>query len=396
MSRLALGVSLVLLDVVLTSCGADSSETREASAADCSDSIDNDRDSFVDCGDQDCVSFCEGGDGDADADADADGDSDSDGDADAEECNGLDDDGDQEIDEGNPGSGVRCLTGLEGRCEEGSTSCVRGSTECVPDAQVLPETCANRGSDDDCNDIVDDVPDLGLACPTGLDGRCRDGTWTCVGDVFTCLADASEPEPFCPDGVDHDCDGLPDDGAGPGVETCANPGADDDCDGATDNILHLGEDCDTGLDGECGTGQQRCVDVAMECVQVFAAREEECDTFEDEDCDGEIDEAECIDPYLHHNGWGQSWREEDIRVGEYGDVLAEHACLEYVAANPGAVGPDGGSSCVGYWDCSCDDGSVCFRLSPADPDWPLIYWYYEGPLVGVTTETPCEPQFTWD
>jgi hypothetical protein len=48
-----------------------------------------------------------------------------------EVCNGLDDDCDTQIDEGNPGGGVACSTGQPGVCAAGLTQCSSGSIVCV-------------------------------------------------------------------------------------------------------------------------------------------------------------------------------------------------------------------------------------------------------------------------
>ena len=48
----------------------------------------------------------------------------------SEVCNGLDDDCDGVVDEGNPGGGASCSTGLPTPCDTGTTLCTGGALIC--------------------------------------------------------------------------------------------------------------------------------------------------------------------------------------------------------------------------------------------------------------------------
>jgi hypothetical protein len=72
-----------------------------------------------------------------------------------EECNGIDDDCDGNIDEGDPGGGEACNTGLPGACSVGVTQCETGAITCKGPAPAN-EIC--NGEDDDCNGEADDSP----------------------------------------------------------------------------------------------------------------------------------------------------------------------------------------------------------------------------------------------
>ncbi len=91
-----------------------------------------------------------------------------------ERCNGLDDDCDGFTDEGNPGGGAPCTTGLPGICAQGILQCQNGALRCVPNVQPFsrPEIC--NGIDDDCDGLIDEG-----ACSAPQQCRFDQGTYRC-------------------------------------------------------------------------------------------------------------------------------------------------------------------------------------------------------------------------
>lgn len=134
------------------------------------------------------------------------------------------------------GSTLACYDGPQGTqgvgaCKAGAQRCVDATFQACEDA-VKPraETCANAGSDDDCNGQVDDVKGLGDPCQaTGSQGICRNGTSSCK---------SGSAELVC----------VP---APAGSETCNR--LDDDCDGVVDNGFDLQTDPEN-----CGSCATRC------------------------------------------------------------------------------------------------------------------------------------------
>jgi hypothetical protein len=123
----------------------------------------------------------------------------------AELCNGADDDCDGQVDDGDPGGGAACDTGLLGACSAGSTLCSNGQVVC--NQTVLPGAELCNGADDDCDGAVDEGnPGGGAACDTGLLGVCSAGTSSCAGGAIVCAQTTQAGAETC-DGSDDDCDG---------------------------------------------------------------------------------------------------------------------------------------------------------------------------------------------
>jgi hypothetical protein len=93
-----------------------------------------------------------------------------------ETCNGVDDDCDGAVDQGNPGGGVACLVpGLKGECAKGLTRCAAGGIVC--DQQYFGGSEACNGKDDDCDGLVDgNQRTCSNGCNTGWQ-TCEDGWW---------------------------------------------------------------------------------------------------------------------------------------------------------------------------------------------------------------------------
>ncbi|MBL9036993.1 MAG: hypothetical protein JNG84_00635, partial [Archangium sp.] len=154
----------------------------------------------------------------------------------AERCNGIDDNCNMSVDEGNPDGGGACtLTGLFGPCRNGIRNCVDGGV-LVCQQTVFPDpTEVCDGIDNDCNNAVDDIPGLGTPCMTGQFGRCGPGTLRCQGNTATCVRTN-----------------------GPIVETCNNE--DDDCNGIFDVQADGGPIRRICFDGPTGTYAGTCRD----------------------------------------------------------------------------------------------------------------------------------------
>ncbi len=223
----------ICVDLYLTGCGGSCTGVE-----DCSNGLDDDFDSAIDCFDTDCLG--------------------------APNC-------------GPPTTEISCTDGIDNDID-GATDCA--DTDCDPDPACAPppteSNCGNLADDDgdslidcadpDCaTDPLCNLPGTETNCADGLD---NDGDAAIDCDDFDCVADPNcnifVIEVDCFDGLDNDSDGAIDcdDSDCAALPSCSlSPEA--DCDNGIDDDADSFTDCndsDCATDPNCATGETDCGD----------------------------------------------------------------------------------------------------------------------------------------
>jgi hypothetical protein len=123
-----------------------------------------------------------------------------------ETCDGLDNDCNGIVDDGDPGAGGACqVFGERGICATGVKHCISGRLTCVSTQAPQTEVC--NGLDDDCDGVIDD----GFSITTCGVGACFRVAQECNGQMAgTCTP--GTPGIETQNLIDDDCDGVIDNG----------------------------------------------------------------------------------------------------------------------------------------------------------------------------------------
>ncbi|MDB4962791.1 MAG: Tryptophan synthase alpha chain [Myxococcales bacterium] len=287
-----------------------------------------------------------------------------------ETCNNLDDDCDTLVDEDFPQKGSACDNGLLGACRgTGVLGCTANGSglQCnitMPGATPTAEVC--NGLDDNCNGAIDeginctpgcvvtspidicngldddcdgafeeDDPNVGQPCGLSNTPPCMFGVNACIGGAIVCVG-AVDPQAEVCNGIDDNCDGMPDVNA-----PCPNPTS---CVEGGCRLRCMGGEfpCAAGFKCEMTASGDFCVPSACANCQP------------NEICQNDM----CIDPCAGVTCGPL----EECRFGTCVDcnVLGcptDQVCSNSMCIPDPCVGVDCAATCTDPLGCSCNDGS---------------------------------------
>ncbi|MFO0759131.1 MAG: MopE-related protein [Byssovorax sp.] len=300
----------------------------------------------------------------------------------SETCNGLDDNCDGTVDEGDPGGGAACGTGMPGACASGTLHCHVGTVSCQPTNPPSAEIC--DGLDNDCNGQIDDNA---ASAPTWYADSDGDG----FGSPASTLKSCAQPAGYL--AVAGDCNDQNAD-VHPGAAELCN-GADDNCNGSNDEgNPGGGMACATGQPGVCAAGLTACVGGGLVCNQSLQPTAEICDG-KDNNCNGSVDEGSAdADTWYRdadNDGHGDATVSVQACAQPMGYVLSHDDCNDadanvYPGAN-GSCGGHGASALVSGGMTAHSPGySGVFTLgqSPGGVKASSPSYRFHGGLVGAT------------